>query len=466
MKTGSLATQVAANIASNTADKLVRLVFFTLMLSAMNSTMFNVALPVLKSDFDLKPSEASWIVTSYTVIFALGTFTYGKFTDKYRIRTLTTFGIVLFAVGSLMGLFASQYWMVILARVIQAIGAAVIPTISLIIPIRFIPEEKRGRAIGVVSAGMALGTAIGPVISGLIASFLSWHYLFFLSFLVVLTLPFYRIFLKNEEVPAQTGRTDWLGGMLMAAAVALIMLSLTQSSISLLAIGLVTLAVFIVWVRKAEVPFVQLSLFKNHDFLLLLGVAFLATSVFFALPFMIPLMLAKFNHLSASEIGIVMFPGAAIAAFISKLGGKISDEKGNQYLAYIAFAFQFAAIALLSVTAGLSAFLIAAFLIFAYIGQMFLTTSLTNAVPHTLPGDQIGTGMGLFMLFNFISGSVSMALIGKALDFDNSALKLNPLLINENAAMYSNVLIVIALVIILYTGMYYFQNKSKNRNHQ
>lgn len=122
---------------NETGPLLLRVLVFTLIISVMNGTMFNVVLPVISKEFQLTASQVTWIVSGYLIVYAIGTVTYGKLTDKFSIKSLITFGLLLLTVGSLVGVVATQYWMIIVARILQAAGAAVIPALAMIIPVRF-----------------------------------------------------------------------------------------------------------------------------------------------------------------------------------------------------------------------------------------------------------------------------------------------------------------------------------------
>lgn len=148
---------------SQNADKLLGVLVVTLIFSVMNGTMFNVALPEIGKEFNLVPSEVSWIMTSYMVVYAVGSIVMGKLADKYRLKDLLTYGLLIFALGSLLGLLATEYWVIILGRVIQAAGASVLPATAMIIPVRYFAPEKRGRALGTSAVGLALGNALGPL---------------------------------------------------------------------------------------------------------------------------------------------------------------------------------------------------------------------------------------------------------------------------------------------------------------
>ena len=203
---------------NNTGDLLMRVLVFTLIISSMNANMFNVVLPTISMQFQLSPSQVSWVITSYMIVYAVGTVTFGKLTDKYRLKDLLTFGLIFFALGSIAGLAATEYWMIIVGRVIQAAGASVIPAIAMIVPVRYFSPEKRGRALGTSAIGLALGTALGPMVAGFVISAWSWRVLFALPLLALLTLPFYRKYLVEHRCTnaAQRPDGDWTGSVLDA----------------------------------------------------------------------------------------------------------------------------------------------------------------------------------------------------------------------------------------------------------
>ncbi|AFH60667.1 MFS transporter [Paenibacillus caseinilyticus] len=440
---------------SQAGEKLIKVLAFTLVLSVMNATMFNVALPTLSKEFQLTASQVSWVVTAYIIVYAIGSVTYGKLADKYRLKDLLTIGLSFFAFGSILGFVATEYWMIILARVLQSVGASVIPAAAMIIPVRYFPPETRGRALGTTSAGLALGTAIGPIIAGFVTSTLSWRYLFFLSVLSLLTLPFYRKYLDDNR--GESGRTDLLGGGLLALTIAFLLLSITNSAWIYLGVAAIFFALFLVRIRRSANPFIQPALLNNRKYAAGLIVSFIASGLSFGIPFLTPQMLTQLNGLDPAVIGFVMFPGAIIASMLGKTGGRLADQKGNVYLIFLAIAAQFLSFFLLSMTAGIGPWVLWIFLIFGNIGQMFMQIGLSNTVSRTLAREQTGVGMGLFMMVNFIAGAIATSVIGKVLDAGRASVPhaLNPLLIVSDGGVYSNIFLVLSVLVLVNTLLFY-----------
>ncbi|NGQ96268.1 MFS transporter [Brevibacillus sp. SYP-B805] len=445
-------------------EKLMRILAFTLVISVMNATMFNIVLPKMSVDLHLSFSQASWVFAVYTLTYAIGSVIYGKLADTYKLKNLLTFGISLLFVGSLVGLAAQAYWMVLLGRILQAAGASVIPATAMIIPVRYFPAERRGRALGISATGLALGNALGPVVSALIVSLVHWRWLFCIPVFILFILPFYRKYLGDEQ--GKAGRIDWLGGGLLAGAVALLLLAVTNGGWILALASLMIFLLFIVRIRTAAEPFVQPRLFSNKGYSLGLSLAVLVMGIGYALPFLTPKLLADVNHLAPGVIGFAMVPAAVTSAILGRTGGKLADKRGNSFLFSTASVLLLICFVLLSSFTGMSPAFIAGFLIFGTVGQMFMQIALTNAISRTLPKEETGVGMGLLSMLNFLAGAVSTGIYSKIVDH-GSGFHLNPLNAYQNAFVYSNLYFVLAMLHVGIFALYHLQfSRAAQKNNQ
>jgi Arabinose efflux permease len=448
------ANQTTSDLPKN-GDVLIKILAFTLILSSMSATMFNIVLPEIRADFGLSVAQVSWVSTVYLLIYAVGSVIYGKLLDRYRAKTLITFGLLVFAAGSLLGLLATSFVFVLSARVLQAIGASVVPALAMMIPVRYFPPERRGRALGISSTGLALGNAIGPIVSSLLVSLVHWRWLFAIPLLILATLPFYRKFLVEER--RMEGRIDWLGGGLLAGTVALLLLAITQGSLTLGAGSLAAFLVFIWRIRTAAEPFVSRALLRDRVYLMGLTIAALVMSISYALPFLTPQLLADINRLEPGWIGFVMVPGACVSAYLGRKVGKMADIKGNSFVYHSAFALLFGCFLALSFFVGSVAAVIGFIFAFGTVGQMFMQIALSNTISRSIPKDQVGVGMGLMTLCNFLSGAVATGIYGKIMDHGATAPWL-PWQSHEEAFVFSNLYLVLAIahvgILILYRSVF------------
>ncbi|MGM0923582.1 MAG: MFS transporter [Bacillota bacterium] len=442
-------------VQQQTGEKLMLILMFTLIISAMSGLMFNIVLPDISKEFNLSISQVSWFSSAYALIYAIGTVTYGKLADSCKLKNLLTFGLILFAIGSLVGLISQTFWLALVGRCLQAMGAAAIPATAMLIPVRYIAPERRGSALGLAAVGLAIGSALGPVISALIVGVAHWRWLFCIPILILFTLPFYRKYLKDEK-QGVFGKFDWFGGGLLAVAVALFLLGVTNGTWWFMIGGLLTLVFFIARIRTAADPFVQPKLFENKEYILVLTLAFLINGIGFSLYFLSPLLLSQVHQLTSSWIGFAMVPAAVASAILGRKGGKLADLKGNSHLFFVASGSLLTCFVLLSTFTGSSPFFIAAFLIFGNVGQSFMLISMSNSISKTLPKEQVGVGMGLFSMLNFIAGGMATGVYSWVVDIGSDVLW-NPLNINPNGFIYSNIFFVLAALHVVILLFYYFQ---------
>ncbi|MEW4369938.1 MFS transporter [Paenibacillus kandeliae] len=433
--------------------KIIYILAFAMILSVMNSTMFNVALPALRTEFQLTSSQVSWVVTGYIIIYAIGSVTYGKLADRYKLKNLLTFGLLVFAIGSLLGFLAQNYAMVVAGRVLQSAGASVIPASSMVIPIRYVQAEQRGRALGITSSGMALGTALGPIVGGLVTSFADWRYLFAISLLSLVTIPCFRKYLNRDQTEAT--QMDAVGGVLLALSVTLLLLAITNTSILL---GLLTIMLGIIFVwhsrrKRGEAPFIDLAMFANRNYTITLVIACLMLVFNLCVPYLIPQLLSSVNGMSSFQIGLVMFPGALVAAIFGIIGGRLADRRGNAFLLGIAFTLQLVTYGLLSLFTGSSYVVIMLLLVLGNTGLTFAQVGIANTVSRTLIGSQVGVGMGMYMMLSFICGAVGTTVLGLLLDHGYSGWAPNAVLRMPQGSVFSVIFLVFAVWIgVVFAG--------------
>jgi DHA2 family metal-tetracycline-proton antiporter-like MFS transporter len=417
--------------------KIVLLWSLTVWLVVMNTTMFNVALPSVLRDFTLSSATASWIVSGYSIVFAIATLTYSRLSDFIPIGRLLLVGLSLLGISSIIGLFANQFYVLLLARLLQAAGAGAVPGLAMVLAGRYIPVSRRGKAMALISSAASLGFGLGPVIGGAITQAFGWHYLFAITAIVFLLLPLFKKLLPIEHV--QQGKFDVVGGILTGVSVTGLLLFLSTFSYPLLIGSLV--ALFILWrhIHYVSIPFIQPALLKNQPFIKLLFIGFSAFIVHFATLFLMPILLAVVFKKEPAAIGIIIFPGAILSAVAAQFIGRLIDRIGNTSLIIFGHLFVALATILFAVLASVSPYAILISYMFMSIGFSALTSSLSNEASRILPKSEIGTGMGMAQLIQFFGGAFGVALTGLLLVWQKNFLP---------EAMYRNIFIGLAILMI------------------
>lgn len=417
--------------------------------SVLNGTMFNVVVPEIARDFSLSSSRVSWVMTAYIAVFALGSVSYGKLADIWPIRRLVLIGLLLLNGGSLIGLLARDYPSLVLARIVQASGGAAIPALSMLVAIRFFPAEQKGRVFGAISAAVATGAGIGPILGGLIAGAWGWEGLFPVTHVTLLVLPALMTLLPRESV--REGRFDLPGLILLSGFVAGGLFWLNGGSLNTIIPVLLSGSLFILWIRRTKDAFVPPALFRHGSYSLSLATTFLLLGTVFGLMFAVPILLKETYGLASSQIGWVMFPGAVVGALLGPVAGRLSDRLGGRravwagtcllLLGYVAMsrAFRDGPMPVLFV------------LIACYAGFAFVQAGLPHTISAGLPPASMGLGMGMYNLVLFLSGAYGAALLGRMLDGGTREGTSEPFVAG---ATPGELFLVLAAVVVLAAGIF------------
>lgn len=382
-----------------------------LFIVVMNTTMFNVSLPVIIHDLQITSDLGSWVISSYSIGYALSTVIYSRLSDRIPVRKLLTVGLLILGLSSLLGLFAHSFAILLLTRILQSAGAGVMAGLGLVIASRYIPVERRGAAIALISSGSAMAFGLGPIVGGLISEYWGWNGLFAITVLVLLALPVLLYFLPRETAKPENP-FDMIGAALTVINATTLLVAITQQSWLWLAIGVISLVVHIVYIRRASLPFVNPHVFRTPGFTRLLIIGFCVLVVNLGNLFLMPLVLADLFARSSLAIGLLIAPGAIVSAFCTRFVGRWIDRYGNMRFLMIGHILLAAVLALFMLGLNQSALIITGGYLFFSPALSASIASLNNEASRMLPKAQIGSGMGLLQLIQFFGGSVSVAVCG------------------------------------------------------
>ncbi|MDR6880695.1 MFS transporter [Bacillus sp. 3255] len=410
----------------------------TIVLVIMNTMMFNLALSDVAKEFSLTASATSWIVTGYSIVFAISSITYSRLADFIPIRRLFIIGILSLSLGAIAGLFSNSFAMLLIVRIVQASGAGSIPALALVLLSRYIPIQRRGKAMAMIMSSVAFGLGFGPVVGGIVVEYLGWKLLFVVTAVTLVLVPFYMLMIPKEE--PRKGSFDAIGAFFIGVGTTGLLLFLTNHSVIALLAGLVSIVLFIIRIRSAKDPFVLPALFSNRSFLILGAVGIAAYLCSFATLFLMPQILVKQYGLSAIQAGLVIFPGSALAMIVSRKVGRIIDARGNSSLIRYTPLFLLASVILFALLEGVSFLAILFIYMLMSVSYTILTSSISNEISRLLLPSQIASGLGLYQLLQFFSGAFGVAATASALVWQKDF----PL-----AHAYSNIYWGLTLVVIL-----------------
>ncbi|WP_232058163.1 MFS transporter [Cohnella abietis] len=387
---------------------------FGLFIVLMNTTMFNVSIPSIIGDIGISASLGSWIISSYSIGYALSTMIYSRLSDVLSIRRLLSVGLVILGLASVFGVFVENFQALLAARIAQSAGAGVTAGLGLVIASRYIPYERRGRAISMISAGSATAFGLGPIVGGLITEYIGWKGLFGVTSLVLVLLPvLLRLLPKEQPKPF---RFDMLGAVLTVANAVSILTAVTQRSFFWLAVGIISIAVHTWALKRSNESFINPKLFAEPMYRKLLFVGFSILVLNLGNLFIMPLVLANLFRDSPLIIGLTIAPGAILSAFLARFVGRWIDRYGNMRVLILGHVILALVLFVFWKIIGTSPVVILVGYLFFSPAASASLSSLNNETSRILPSNLIGSGMGFMQLIQFFGGSFSVAVCGILLD--------------------------------------------------
>ncbi|WP_290447561.1 MDR family MFS transporter [Pseudomonas sp. 21LCFQ02] len=300
----------------------IRSILFALMLaiflSALDQTIVAVSLPAISSqlhDVEL----LAWVISGYLVAMTVAVPIYGKLGDLYGRRRLMLTGLALFTLASLFCALAQNMEQLVLARVLQGIGAGGMVSVSQAIIGDIIPPRERGRYQGYFSSMYALASVAGPVLGGLMTEYLSWRWVFLINLpLGIAAWLVARRTLRGLPTPQRKPVIDYLGSMLMIIGLSALLLGITQIGQGhalndrpvqwLLGIALLSLALFIAYERKAIEPVLPMHLFASRSAVLCWITVFFASFQSISLSVLMPLRYQTLTGSGADSAALHLLP--------------------------------------------------------------------------------------------------------------------------------------------------------------
>lgn len=307
-------------------------------MASIDATVVGIALPAIGREFGASLAELQWIVTAYTLTLAGLLLFAGALGDRYGRRLVFLAGVVWFAVASVLCGIAPSAGVLIAARALQGVGAALLTPGSLaIIEASFHPGD-RGKAIGAWSGFSGVGTAIGPFIGGWLIQAVSWRLIFAINLpIAALVLAVAWRHVPESRDAEMTGSVDVRGGVLVTLGLIGVTYGLIDgpaagwsSPAPLTAIigGAVLLVAFALWESRAAAPVLPLNLFSSAQFSAANVVTFAVYGALGGALFLLPIQLQQVSGYTALEAGISLLPVTAIMLVLSARSGALAARIG------------------------------------------------------------------------------------------------------------------------------------------
>ena len=306
-----------ANDIAHTIDPRKRIVISAILLISdficlMSQTMMVTALPVIQSDMHQAMTTVQWLTTGYTLLIGIGTPLAANLYEKFTNRQVFLGTIGIFTAGTLLGCVAQNFWMLLLARLIQAAAGGILMSFQMTTMVTIFPPEKRGTIMGISSLVVAFGPAIGPTLAGFILSWLGWRYLFILILpVMIIILGIGAFVFPNYSQPREI-KIDMLSVTmsLLGSGLALASLTVMQTQfvmgIGMLVVGGILVALFVRRQLHLVDPMLKVSIFKVQSFRLMTLIGIAAFMVLLGTEQMVSIFAQDVTHLTSMQAGMVL----------------------------------------------------------------------------------------------------------------------------------------------------------------
>jgi EmrB/QacA subfamily drug resistance transporter len=381
----------------------------SMLLSSLGTSIANVGLPTLAQVFNASFQDVQWIVIAYLLAITTLIVSVGRLGDLTGRRRLLLTGIGVFTLASALCGFAPTLWMLIGARALQGIGAAIMMALTMAFVGETVPKAKTGSAMGLLGTMSAIGTAMGPSLGGLLIGGFGWQAIFFITVpLGLLTLVLAHRYLPADRQKPKTARAgfDPLGTLLLALTLAAYALAMTlgRGSFGPFNVALLLAAgggacLFVFTEARVTSPLIRLAMFRDPVLSGSLAMSLLVATVMMATLVVGPFYLAHGLGLDAVLVGLVLSVGPFVAALTGVPAGRIADRFGAQRMTLaglIAMATGCLMLSVLPETLGIGGYLLP--MVVITLGYALFQTANNTAVMADVEPDQRGVISGMLNL--------------------------------------------------------------------
>lgn len=323
---------------------LIATCLFTFM-STLDASIVNIAMPTMSKSLSIEMSDAEWIVSVYMITICCLLIFWGKISDSIGKVKVFKIGTVIFVIGSLFCGISPSLEILLISRIVQALGASMTMATNYGIITENFPKEMRGKSLGILGSFVSLGSIAGPGIGGIIIQRLSWHYIFLINipiglFAIILG---YFVFPKSKkkDIPLNL---DFLGFILFDISIISLFMGIFIGQVTgfkaPLVIGLfilfvLTLIGFIFREKKSKDPLIDMTIFNSKSFSLGLLCALLIFSSNLFMNTLIPFYLQDTLKLSSLLSGFILMCVPIAMVFVAPISGTLSDKFGSEGLTFI-----------------------------------------------------------------------------------------------------------------------------------
>ncbi|HCN61364.1 MULTISPECIES: MDR family MFS transporter [Mammaliicoccus] len=409
------------DISKGKRNLVVAVMLVSAFVAILNQTLLNTAIPEIMVHLNIDANQGQWLMTGFMLVNGVMIPATAFLMDKFNTRPLYLMAMLSFTIGTLVAALSPNFSILMLARVLQAMGAGVMMPLMQFVLFNLFPKEKRGFAMGMAGLVISFAPALGPTLSGYLVDNFSWRSPFYsiIPFSVI-ALAFGAKYLTNIskpkdvhlDVPSLILSTVGFGSLLYGFSSAGSLGFTSATVIITLIIGVVTLIVFIFRQLKLETPLLNIRVFKYKTFALTTVIGVFSMVSLIGPSLLMPMYMQDARGYTALISGLLLLPGAIVTGIMSLVTGRLFDKYGAKWLAITGFS-------IISVTTLMLAFLSTdtslAYLIIVYTVRMFgvsmIMMPVNTAGLNAIPNEVLSHGTAMMNTLRTIAGSIGTGIL-------------------------------------------------------
>lgn len=428
----------------------------SVFLTLIDTTVMNIALSSIQETLNTSLIAMNWALNIYSLLFAAFAIPLGRFAGRIGLRKSFLFGIVLFLLGSLITGFAGNVTILIIGRIVQAVGAAVVLPLSMAIAYSTTNTiEERGPIVALIAMTQGLAGAIGPSVGGALTQYLSWRWAFFINIPIIvfiIIMCFYTLDFKNESTKKQ--KNDLIGSLLCSVALFSLTLGLIEGNawhwtnpiiIGLFVLSAISLIVFIWYENKIDHSMIPMKLFSYRQFNGAALTMVLSTVFFVGVFIIVPTYFIKILNKTELAASLLLIIISLALSFFSPLASRIIAKIGARTTIFSGFVLMGGSYVLFAMTSADSMLQIYIACVLLGAGYGFLLGPVQVLGASDFKGEMLVASQSVLFVLRQVGLVLSFAIFLSIFNSNIQEIGINYTKITAFTSIYKNAIIFLIL---------------------
>lgn len=400
---------------------IVAIMLIGAFLGVLNQTLLITATPHIMEELNLTENMTQWVTTVFMLVNGIMIPVTAFLMESFSTKKLFVYSMLIFIIGTMIGAFSLNFPMLMLARIIQAIGSGVIMPVMMTVLMLIYPVSKRGYAMGLAGLVISFAPALGPALSGWFIEYLPWRSLFYVVLPIAFIDMILAIFFMKDIIPRSYPKVDFLsiilstlgfGGLLYGFSSVGVFGWGSPYVILSLIVGAVALTWFILRQLSLKTPMLEFRVFKYPTFTYATIIGMITFTTLIAAETILPIYMQLMAGFSAMESGLAILPGALLMGLMSPIIGRIFDRVGAKWLLIVGMTIMtFTTLLFTNLTSETTlTYLMLAFAVRMFGVSMVMMPSTTAGL-NVLPNTLISHGTAMTNTMRQVAASIGTAML-------------------------------------------------------